>query len=213
MTQKKVRLNLGCGGRPLAGYINVDRDTLAQLKKRYPEQKFPKGVRIRQYDIFRLPMRDASVDEVRADSLVEHLSFQEEPRFFREVHRVLRPGGIFRFETPDFEATVKLWLKAKDDWRDFYRSDEEAIRNQHWFGVGSYSMKHRWGYLTASIFGNQNGRDQFHKNAYTERKVRVMLRHLGFEKVRVERFRWKGDRDVMLRVIGIRPTDKKRNES
>jgi predicted SAM-dependent methyltransferase len=201
---KKIRLNLGCGGRPLRGYVNVDQDSLAALKKRYPGQAFPKGVQVRQYDIFGLPLPDGSVHEVRADSLVEHLSFKEEPRFFHEVRRVLRPGGVFRFATPDFEATVRQWLKAKDDWREFFRDDEQAIRSRHWFGVGSYSLDHRWGYLTASIFGSQHGEGQFHKNAYTEKKIRAMLRLLGFGKVRVKRFRWKGDRETMLEVTAVR---------
>jgi len=200
----KTRLNLGCGGRPLPGYINVDQDNLAQLKKRYPDQRFPKGVCVRSYDIFHLPFRDGVVDEVRADSLVEHLSFKEEPLFFYEVQRVLRPGGMLRFSTPDFEATVRQWLKAKDDWRDFYRDDEEAIRMNHWFGIGSYSLNHRWGYLTASIFGSQNGEGQFHKNAYTEAKIRAILCYLRFQGIRVRRYRWKGNREVMLEVLALR---------
>lgn len=204
LRSQRIRLNLGCGGRPLPGYVNVDQDSLATLRKRYPGQKFPKNIKVRQYDIFNLPLRENSVDEVRADSLVEHLSFAEESRFFHEIRRVLRPGGTLIFATPDFEATVRQWLKAKDDWRDFFRNDEQAIRSRHWFGVGSYSMNHRWGYLTASIFGSQNGAGQFHKNAYTAGKIRAMLRHLQFEKVRIRRFRWKGDRETMLKVTAIR---------
>jgi predicted SAM-dependent methyltransferase len=204
MKRRRVRLNLGCGGRPLRGYVNVDQDNLAQLRKRYPHSKFPKGIRVRAFDIFHLPFRDGTVDEVRADSLVEHLSFKEEPKFFFEVRRVLRPGGLLRFATPDFEATVRQWLTAKDDWRDFFRDDDEAIRTKHWFGVGSYSLKHRWGYLTASIFGSQHGEGQFHKNAYTEKKIRAILRRIGFGQVHVKRFRWKGDRELMLEVSAIR---------
>ncbi|MDD5302481.1 MAG: methyltransferase domain-containing protein [Elusimicrobia bacterium] len=199
--RKKIRLNLGCGGRPLPGFVNVDQDDLAALKRRYPGQKFPKGVVVRSYDIFALPYADGAVDEVRCDSLVEHLSFKEEPRFFNEVRRVLKPGGVFRFATPDFEATVRRWLKAKDDWRDFFRDDEAAIKSHHWFGVGSYSLNHRWGYLTASIFGSQNGEGQFHKNAYTAGKIRAMLKRLGFTAPKIRRFRWKGDRETMLEVV------------
>ena len=32
----EIRLNLGCGGRPLPGYINVDLDSLEALRGRYP---------------------------------------------------------------------------------------------------------------------------------------------------------------------------------
>src|ERR1041384_4729433 len=89
-----VRLNLGCGGRPLPGYINVDSDDLEKLRERYPTQEFPEGIEIYDYDIFNLPFPDSSVAEVRADSLIEHLSFIEESKFFNEMKRVLKPGGI-----------------------------------------------------------------------------------------------------------------------
>lgn len=205
LRKSPVRLNIGCGGRPLLGYVNIDQDDLPTLRKRYPGHRFPKGVVVRSYDIFAMPYDNGAVDEVRADSLVEHLSFKEEPRFFSEVRRILVPGGTFRFSTPDFESTVRQWLKAKDDWRDFFRDDEEAIRSRHWFGVGSYSLNHRWGYLTASIFGSQNGDGQFHKNAYTVKKIHAMLKRLGFLPPKISRFRWKRNREIMLSVVARTP--------
>jgi predicted SAM-dependent methyltransferase len=196
-----IKLNLGCGGRPLIDYINVDLNSLDELKKRYPTSKFPEGVKIFNYDIFSLPYQDNTVDEIFTDSLVEHFSFAEEPKFYREMKRVLKPGGIFTFSTPDFEDAVKLWLKAKDDWREFYRNDDEAIQQTHWFGTYTYGTENRWGYLTAMLFGNQNGIGQFHKNCYTEGKIRAMMNYLGFDVIELSRFRWKNDRDLMIKTI------------
>lgn len=201
---REIRLNLGCGGRPLPGYINVDLDSLEKLQQRYPLQQFLAGVKIYHFDIFHLPFRDSSVDEVLADSLLEHLSFAEEPMLFHEVRRVLRPGGLFYFSVPDFEKIFQLWLAAKDEWTDFYRNDPEAIANEHWFGQYSHSMDNRWGYLMASIFGNQNGPGQFHKNCYTVGKVRAILRRIGFEELEISHFLWKGDRDPMIRVRAVK---------
>ncbi len=199
-SKKKIKLNLGCGERPLLGYINIDLDTLAKLKKRYPKTKFPKGIKIYRYDILHLPFADDSVAEIRADSLLEHLSFLEERNFFYEVKRVLKPGGFFIFSVPDFEDNVKLWLTAKDEWKDFYRTDPEAIAKQHWFGQYSYSTKNRWGYLTASIFGAQNSQGQFHKNCYTIPKIRAILHRLNFKEVKISNFRWKANRNLMILV-------------
>jgi hypothetical protein len=70
-----IRLNLGCGGRPLKNYINVDMDTLEDMRLRYPNQDFNDSLTIKQYDLFNLPFEDSSVDEVRADGLIEHLPF------------------------------------------------------------------------------------------------------------------------------------------
>ena len=200
MTNKQIRLNIGCGGQPLDGYINVDLDNLETLKTRYPSHVFPKGMQIYNYDIFNLPFSDDSVDEVRADSLIEHLSFQEEPLFFHEIKHILKPHGIFKFSIPDFEDAIKLWLAAKDDWKEFYRNDPEAIAQSHWFGTYSYNTENRWGYLVAMLFGNQNGEGQFHKNCYTIPKIRAILDYLNFEEMEISHYRWRVDRDLMIAV-------------
>ncbi len=203
-SNKNIKLNLGCASRPLKGYINIDLDTLDEIKARYPNIDFADDVEILQYDIFNLPYENNIVDEVFCDSMLEHLSFLEEKKFFYEMLRVLRPGGRLVFSVPDFEDTVKLWLDAEDDWRDFYRNDDEAIAQQHWFGQYSYSTTSRWGYLTASLFGPQNSEGQFHKNCYTERKIRKMLDYLGFDIEDLSFFKWKEDRDRMIKVIAIK---------
>ena len=199
-SQEEIKLNLGCGSRPLAGYVNVDLDTLEQLQARYPNIEFPEDVEVFQYDIFHLPFADGSVAEIRADSLLEHLSFLEERQLFYEVQRVLRAGGIFDFSVPDFEETTRLWLEAKDEWKDFFRNDPEAIAQQHWFGQYSYSTESRWGYLTASIYGPQNSSGQFHKNCYTIPKIRAILQRLAFEELEISHYHWKGDRNLMIHV-------------
>lgn len=103
----KIRLNLGCGGSPLSDYVNVDMDNLEALRERYPEQKFSDDLQVHDYDIFNLPYVDGTVDESRADSLIEHVPFVDKPRFFYEMKRVLKSGGLLRLSTPDFEATVR----------------------------------------------------------------------------------------------------------
>lgn len=198
--QAEIRLNLGCGGRPLPDYVNVDMDSLEALRARYPLQTFPEGIQVHNYDIFNLPFQDDTVSEVRADSLLEHLSFSEEPKLFLEVKRVLRSGGLFQFSTPDFAKVVELWVAAKDDWQDFYRNDPDSIASSHWFGQFSYATDNRWGYLTAIIFGNQNGPGQFHKNCYTIPKVRAILKRLDFQELEISSFLWKDDRDPMILV-------------
>ena len=84
--------------------------------------------------------------------------------------------------------------------KDFFRNDDEAIAQCHWFGQYSYGTDNRWGYLTAAIFGPQNGEGQFHKNAYTVSKIKAICRKLEFLEPEITNFYWKGDRDLMIRV-------------
>ena len=43
------------------------------------------GSTVYNWDIFNLPLENASVDEVLCDAMIEHLSFSDEPKFFYEV--------------------------------------------------------------------------------------------------------------------------------
>jgi len=196
----EIRLNLGCASRLLSGYINVDMDSIEEIKNRYPNIEIDEDQQFLQANILDLPFEDNTVDEIRADAFMEHMSFKEESQMFKEVYRALKPGGLFVFSVPDFEDAVRKWLAAEEDWRDFYRDDDEAIAQSHWFGQYSYSTSSRWGYLTAAIFGPQNSPGQFHKNAYTEGKIIAICDKIGFKKPEIDRFLWKGDRDTMIRV-------------
>ena len=173
--KEKIKLNIGSGSRPLRSYTNIDFDTILKLKKRYPNKKFNKKLVIKNLNVFKLPYKDSSVDEIRAEAFIEHLSFIEEKKFFYEVKRILKSNGKINFSTIDFEKTILKWLKIKDDWKDFYDTSKKAILEKHWFGTFSYDYENRWGYIVASIFGSQNGKGQYHKNCYSKKKINSNL--------------------------------------
>ena len=68
---KKIRLNLGCASRPLKNYINVDQDNLKTIKNRYPNLKKIKNLKIYNFNIFKLPFKDSTVDEIKDTSSQE----------------------------------------------------------------------------------------------------------------------------------------------
>ena len=193
-----IKLNIGCGGRPLKEYINIDMDSKADLEKRYPNLKIDDDIILKNYDIFNLPFKNNEVDEILCEALIEHIPFTKEENFFREIARILKKGGNLYLSTPNFEETVKQWLNAKDDWKDFFRNDDQSIAKSHWFGTYTYKPLNRWGYLTAMIFGSQNGDGQFHHNCYTENKLIKIIEKINLKLVSIDHFRWKGDRDHML---------------
>ena len=82
---KVVRLNLGCGRDIRDGYLNIDAARLP-------------GVSL-VADLNRsLPFKDASIDEILMDSVLEHLD--DVSRALGEVFRVLRRGGTVLIVVP-----------------------------------------------------------------------------------------------------------------
>lgn len=196
-----TKINIGCGGRPLVDYINIDQDSLNDIRLRYPNKVFEDSIVIENHNIFNLPYSDNSIDEVRADGLLEHLSFKDEPRLLYEIKRILKKDGIFEFSVPDFEEVCRIWLSLEDDWKDFFSDSEEDIKNSHWFGTYTYEYKNRWGYIIATIYGSQNGEGQYHRNCYSKKKIQKMMAFLGFNIIKLESFLWKSDRDPMIRCV------------
>jgi len=193
-----IRLNIGAGGDLREDYVNIDRHTKEEIEARYG-YKIPNNITIQNYDIFNLPYANETVDEVLCLGFLEHLSFEDEGKFFKEVKRVLKSGGTFHFTVPDFDNLCNQWMKAKDDFKEFYqlRTDE------HWFGQGNRNMNNKWGYLLAFFFGNQNGQGQFHRNAYTEKKIECIMELLGFS-YSITYFYFKETKAVMLKCIAIK---------
>lgn len=92
MTEQEtpLRLNLGSGNRPLAGFVNVDARELPTVDV--------------VADVRALPFPDGSAAEIEASSLLEH--FQDPYAVLDEIHRVLAPDGTARFRVPS------LWSQA-----------------------------------------------------------------------------------------------------
>ena len=84
-----TRLNLGSGGRPLEGYINVDCNP-----------KAPKVDVIHDLNIFPWPFEADSVDEIVMDQCLEHLI--DRNLAMKEIYRILKKGGTAKITVPHF---------------------------------------------------------------------------------------------------------------
>jgi SAM-dependent methyltransferase len=79
------RLNLGAGADTRAGWVNVDRVFLPGIDV------------VHDLDMDPWPWEDASVDEISAIDVFEHV---EDPLvFMNQAGRILKPGGILRIRT------------------------------------------------------------------------------------------------------------------
>jgi ubiquinone/menaquinone biosynthesis C-methylase UbiE len=99
-------LDLGCGrgglieqlDRPIPNTIGVDVDYLSLKEHRMSsETSLSRAVAFSE----RLPFRDNSFDIIIASWVLEHLAIPEE--VFGQIGRVLKPGGVFIFITPNYQ--------------------------------------------------------------------------------------------------------------
>lgn len=62
-----------------------------------------------------LPFPDRSFDALSCEHLIEHLPYRSAVGLVGECHRILRPGGVARFATPDLERMCRLVVDPHDD--------------------------------------------------------------------------------------------------
>ncbi len=89
--------------RRLAGEWNHVRLTSAPL----PEQPSLINHSLNQP----LPLPDEWFDAIYSFHVVEHLNPAANERFVRDIHRLLKPGGIYRVSTPDLEFLATEYLQ------------------------------------------------------------------------------------------------------
>ena len=88
-----MKLNLGCGDKKMAGYLNVD--TCCEPDQWCDLSQFP------------WPWEDNSVEEVYSSHFLEHVADYE--RTILEIHRILKPNGTIHFRVPHFRNPLTPW--------------------------------------------------------------------------------------------------------
>ena len=81
-------LDVGCGIRKYPGSIGIDRNLSS------------KADLICDLDHFPYPFADGSFDQLRAIHVIEHVA--DVIKTMEEFHRLVRPGGRVRIETPHY---------------------------------------------------------------------------------------------------------------
>lgn len=115
-------LEVGCGeGRGIRqvlpgvrSYSAIDKieSAIASLRKKFPEAHLAAG------NLPPLPYPDASFDSVISFQVIEHI--EDDVYFLKEIHRVLRPGGVALLTTPN-----RLQSLSRNPWHvREYTADE-----------------------------------------------------------------------------------------
>ena len=72
--------------------------------------------RVREGSVTALPFPDGSFDRALCLDVLEHLSYEDQPRAFAELHRVLRPGGELFVSVPNLahlQSRVQFLLRGR----------------------------------------------------------------------------------------------------
>jgi predicted SAM-dependent methyltransferase len=105
------RLNWGCGGHTLPGWINSD-------------QKDGDGIDL-SCDIAQgLPLESGSIDYAVSIHALPEVHYDSIVPVLRELRRVIKPGGILRLCLPDLIKGIRAYERSDRDY--FLIPDEDA---------------------------------------------------------------------------------------
>lgn len=72
--------------------------------------------RVREGSVTALPFPDGSFDRALCLDVLEHLTYEDQPRAFAELHRVLRPGGELFVSVPNLahlQSRIQFLLRGR----------------------------------------------------------------------------------------------------
>ena len=116
-------VNLGCGSRYHARWINIDI--------------VPAGPDVIAHDLRQgIPLPDNSCEAVYHSHVLEHLRRPEALQFLRDCYRVLKPGGILRVAIPDLERICSVYLEKLKAALD----SDSAAADYDWMMIELYDQ-------------------------------------------------------------------------
>jgi predicted SAM-dependent methyltransferase len=147
-----LRLNIGCGPKPLPNYLNVDERELG-------------GVDL-VADVRTLPFTPESVSGIHAAHLVEHFTPAElKSKVLPAWRELLKPGGLFRVVVPDAEGMIQEFSRgncAFESLREVTFGSQDYPGNYHYTMFSRESLQallRESGFLVAeyTAVGRANG--------------------------------------------------------
>jgi ubiquinone/menaquinone biosynthesis C-methylase UbiE len=140
LPEAAVWLDLGCGRQLFTEWMAAEQQEMIRRSKQLVGIDLNRvsllrheGLRDRvEGSLERLPFRDGAFDLVTANMVVEHLRDARE--ILQEIRRVLKPGGLFIFHTPNYlnfkisgASLVPQALKNRLVWFIEERKEEDIF--------------------------------------------------------------------------------------
>lgn len=125
--EKKLKLHLGCGKRPINNYVNIDarKTTATDLV----------------CSVIKLPYPDESVEIIETYHVIEHLPRHDLPVALSEWRRLLVDGGRLIIECPDFDRAVKEYVDGNESRIDNIFGLQRYEGDYHLFGYNYKRLK------------------------------------------------------------------------
>lgn len=154
---KKILLEIGSGNKKgKNGWVTIDlhgADIIHDLKK---------GI----------PLPEASVDEIYASHVLEHISFKDLIILLEEIHRVLKENGKFSVSVPDASLYIRSYVNMQK-----FLPEEELYQPAV---VDTGSLMDQINYIAYM--------DQEHKYLFDKQNLVNTLKKIPFKKVELRTF-------------------------
>lgn len=158
-----MKLNLGCGGYLIGGFVNVDYAfDLSDLKTEghvFQNATIEAGAEYVRSDIRSLPFEDGSADFILSVNALEHLPFRDVITALQEWRRVLSEDGEMFLVIPDFDALAMTWCQMMLN---------AEINPQEYVDV------------IQGIYGNQITEGEFHRSLFNKKLIDSFLATAGW---------------------------------
>ena len=103
-THPVAKIQLGCGGNVLEGWLNTD----GQMDGWF----HPESVKLDASQPFPIP--DSTFDFVYSEHMIEHIKFWQGQQMLQECFRIMKPGACIRISCPDFQFLLDLYLNPTE---------------------------------------------------------------------------------------------------
>lgn len=161
-----MKLYVGCGNVRMKDWVNID----------IAPELSPNLV----HDASKpFPYMDNSIDFIYSEHFIEHLTVKDGVAFFKEAHRMLKPGGVMRVATFDMDIFLHHHREGNPNWKEdaglvdvglgFLKTRIESLNvNMRWWGHQYvYNIEELTRRLNEAGFGNVI-KCGYHQSSYPE---------------------------------------------